>query len=134
MLFKKIHVQIYFVWPSHWPFRKFWFTSYVHLKIMSFDLPAPPQNFHNFSWGLGQGHKLSYFLEWQKILQVHYLFPNLRWMIKKDNPRTRQRTPTVMYAMPRNGFLPPIHEVVLKITLFLPSNEVTGKSGHIEVK
>ena len=55
-------------------------------------------------------------------------------MIKKENPRTRQRTPTVMYAMPRNGFLPPIHEVVLKITLFSPSNKVTGKSVHIEVK
>lgn len=30
--------------------------------------------------------------------------------------------------MPRNGFLPPIHEVVLIMNDFVPLNEVTGKS------
>ena len=33
-----------------------------------------------------------------------------------------------MYAMPKKGFLPPSHEVVLIITRFVPENIVTGKA------
>ena len=55
-----------------------------------------------------------------------YLVRTLRCTIRKTTPQTMQREPTTIYAIPRNGFLPPIHEVVDKITLFSPLKGLTG--------
>jgi len=41
-------------------------------------------------------------------------------------PMTIHMLPTTMYAIPRNGFFPPSHEVVDKIIRFVPPNSTTG--------
>ena len=48
--------------------------------------------------------------------------------MRKPKKRARQIEPTTMYAMPRNGFLPPSHDVVESTTDLVPENDVTGNS------
>lgn len=44
-----------------------------------------------------------------------------------------QRHPVIKYAYPKNGFLPPNHDVLEKMNAFLPLNCVTGKSIKKEI-
>lgn len=48
-------------------------------------------------------------------------FPYLWWMTNSTTPRKKQMAPTVMYAIPKNGFFPPIQEMVLRIMRLRPS-------------
>ena len=49
--------------------------------------------------------------------------------MRKMTPSTMQMEPTTRYAMPRNGFLPPSHEVVDRVMRFSPSKSITGKAA-----
>jgi len=46
--------------------------------------------------------------------------------MRKMKPRRIQIDPTTRYAMPRKGFLPPSHDVVVRIILFAPLNVRVG--------
>jgi len=47
-------------------------------------------------------------------------------MTRKMTPRTTQTEPTTRYPIPRKGFFPPSHDVVVSTIRFLPLNEDTG--------
>lgn len=49
-------------------------------------------------------------------------------------PRTIQIPPTTTYAMPRNGFLPPMTVRVEIIMDFVPPYFLTGKSIEQQIK
>lgn len=55
-------------------------------------------------------------------------------MNNKATPSTKHMDPTTMYAMPRNGFLPPSRDVVDKIIFLEPSKDVTGYSNRKNAK
>lgn len=48
--------------------------------------------------------------------------------MRKTTPTTMLALPTTRYAMPRNGFFPPSHDVVVMTNIFRPPNAVTGKA------
>jgi len=57
------------------------------------------------------------------------LRPHLRCMMRNTMPRSIHSEPTTRYAMPRNGFFPPNHDVVVRIMLLVPLNTCTGYTG-----
>ena len=65
-------------------------------------------------------------------IQSSYLFPILMCSTGKTTPTMMLMLPTTRYAMPRNGFLPPNHEVVVMTNVFRPPNIVTGKAVNHE--
>lgn len=54
-----------------------------------------------------------------------YLLLNLMWISNKMTPNSKHTQPTTIYAMPKNGFLPPSMEVVDRIIFFDPSKSAT---------
>jgi len=63
---------------------------------------------------------------WKRKTKICHLFPTFMCMIRKTTPRTMQIEPTTRYPIPRNGFFPPSHDVVVSTILFLPLNDDTG--------
>lgn len=53
----------------------------------------------------------------------------IKWAKVKTAPRTMQIPPTMIYAIPMNGFLPPTTVVVVMTIDFVPPNIVTRKSA-----
>jgi hypothetical protein len=64
----------------------------------------------------------------QQQQQTTTNLPEVRCLMRKRIPNKKQRQPTMIYAYPRKGFLPPIQELSDKITNFLPEKLATGKS------
>lgn len=60
-----------------------------------------------------------------RSLSVTHTF-HVRSRMKKRTRMRRETMPTTMYDQPRNGFFPPIHDVVLIRNCFLPEKLVTG--------
>lgn len=69
---------------------------------------------------------VQYGVLWVMFTRSCVFLPNLLCMTRKTKARARQRLPTAMYAMPRNGLRPPSHEVLDRIMRLLPLNAVTG--------
>lgn len=61
-----------------------------------------------------------------RTLGYAHLLPNLLCTKRKTPDRMRHTNPTPMYATPRNGFLPPSHDVLEMINFLVPLNEATG--------
>ena len=65
---------------------------------------------------------------YQAIQVKTYLVLTFMWITKKIKPKIKQRQPRTIYAIPKNGFFPPIQDGVVKINCFFPLNSFTGKS------
>ena len=63
------------------------------------------------------------------VIQTNaYLVLTFMWITKKIKPKIKQRHPRTIYAIPKNGFFPPIQDGVVKINCFFPLKSFTGKS------